>query len=272
MRTMRCNITSNRLVDGMSELHGEIPVDIFFAGNKVIKFSTQSGHPFAGYALSDLLVQYLGKIIPSSTVTLNAKVPRCIVEDWRQRQGGRPQQQELLLEPKPFQVEVGKFYWRRDGKSVGPIRHSVQSTFERYPFVCYSLPDDEASPYLTFTANGEYTPGRMHKFDLVAEVAAPATQLEVGTTTGKAPQDCKPAVSPAAPLKDISALGTQEGGDHYKKLRIQPVEYIHANAIPFAEGSVIKYVTRWRDKNGIADLKKARHFIDLLIELEERAK
>ena len=67
-----------------------------------------------------------------------------------------------------------------------------------------------------------------------------------------------------------SALAMQEGGDHYKSLKIQPIEYIHANGLPFAEGSVIKYVTRWRSKNGIADLKKARHFIDLLIELETR--
>ncbi|BCB27022.1 hypothetical protein SKTS_19080 [Sulfurimicrobium lacus] len=69
----------------------------------------------------------------------------------------------------------------------------------------------------------------------------------------------------------MSALETQEGGSHYKDLKIQPIEFIHANGIPFAEGSVIKYVTRWRNKNGVADLKKARHFIDLLIELEEKA-
>ena len=67
-----------------------------------------------------------------------------------------------------------------------------------------------------------------------------------------------------------SALQTQEGGSHYKDLPIQPVEYIHANKIPFIEGSVIKYVTRWRAKNGIADLQKAKHFIELLIELEQR--
>jgi len=66
----------------------------------------------------------------------------------------------------------------------------------------------------------------------------------------------------------MSALDHQEGGTHYAKLKIQPIEYIHANGLGFAEGSVIKYVTRWRDKNGIADLKKARHFLDLLIELE----
>jgi hypothetical protein len=63
-------------------------------------------------------------------------------------------------------------------------------------------------------------------------------------------------------------LATQVGGDHYTKLKIQPIEYIHANNIPFPEGNVIKYVTRWRDKNGIKDLEKAKHYIDLLIELE----
>lgn len=65
-------------------------------------------------------------------------------------------------------------------------------------------------------------------------------------------------------------LDTQVGGDHYKGLAIQPIEYIHANSIPFAEGNVIKYVTRWRTKNGLKDLEKARHFLDLLIDLETR--
>ena len=67
-----------------------------------------------------------------------------------------------------------------------------------------------------------------------------------------------------------SALDVQEGGHHYKDLVIQPVEYIHANRIPYIEGNVIKYVTRWCNKNDIADLRKARHYIDLLIELEEK--
>lgn len=65
-----------------------------------------------------------------------------------------------------------------------------------------------------------------------------------------------------------SALAVQVAGDHYKSLAIQPVEYIHANNLGFCEGSVIKYVTRWRDKGGVKDLEKAKHFIDLLIELE----
>ncbi|AJO79105.1 DUF3310 domain-containing protein [Pseudomonas sp. MRSN 12121] len=70
----------------------------------------------------------------------------------------------------------------------------------------------------------------------------------------------------------MSALEKQVSGSHYKALKIQPIEYIHANGIPFAEGSVIKYVTRWRDKGGIADLEKAKHFIELLIELEQKAR
>jgi hypothetical protein len=63
-----------------------------------------------------------------------------------------------------------------------------------------------------------------------------------------------------------TALASQVGGDHYSKLKIQPVDYILANEIGFCEGCVIKYVTRWKDKGGVEDLKKARHFLDILIE------
>lgn len=66
----------------------------------------------------------------------------------------------------------------------------------------------------------------------------------------------------------MSALDVQVAGDHYKKQAIQPVQYIHANGIGFFEGNVIKYVTRWRDKGGIKDLEKAKHYIEMLIELE----
>jgi len=65
------------------------------------------------------------------------------------------------------------------------------------------------------------------------------------------------------------ALDLQVGGSHYKDMAIQPVEYIHANGIGYFEGCVIKYVSRWRNKNGVEDLHKARHFLDLLIEFED---
>lgn len=67
-----------------------------------------------------------------------------------------------------------------------------------------------------------------------------------------------------------SALDTQEGGDHYKSRGIQPIEYIHANGLNFSEGSIVKYITRWRQKGGIEDLKKIKHYVDLLIEMETK--
>lgn len=68
----------------------------------------------------------------------------------------------------------------------------------------------------------------------------------------------------------MSALKEQVGGNHYSSRKIQPVEYIHANNLPFIEGSIVKYITRWRDKGGIEDLKKIKHYVDLLIELESK--
>jgi hypothetical protein len=70
----------------------------------------------------------------------------------------------------------------------------------------------------------------------------------------------------------MTALNIQVAGDHDQKQAIQPVQYIHANGIGFFEGNVIKYVTRWRDKGGIADLEKAKHYIEMLIELEGKKK
>lgn len=69
---------------------------------------------------------------------------------------------------------------------------------------------------------------------------------------------------------ELNPLNTQIAGDHYKKHAIQPVEFIHANGIPFIEGNCIKYLVRWRDKGGVKDLEKVKHYIDLLIELENR--
>jgi hypothetical protein len=55
---------------------------------------------------------------------------------------------------------------------------------------------------------------------------------------------------------------------HYARLKIEPWDYVAANNMGYFEGSVIKYVSRWREKNGIEDLKKARAFLDKLIEVE----
>ncbi len=68
--------------------------------------------------------------------------------------------------------------------------------------------------------------------------------------------------------KDQPSTSKQVGGDHYRTMTIQPVEFIHANGIGYMEGSVIKYVSRHRAKGGRQDLEKAIHFLQLLIEKE----
>lgn len=67
----------------------------------------------------------------------------------------------------------------------------------------------------------------------------------------------------------IKAFDVQVGGDHYKNLGIQPTEYALANNLPFCEACIVKYATRWKNKNGIEDLKKIIHYAQILIDHEE---
>lgn len=60
----------------------------------------------------------------------------------------------------------------------------------------------------------------------------------------------------------------QVGGDHYD-LPIQPIEYILANDLGFVEGNIIKYVSRYKRKNGMQDLLKAKHYLDILIKNQD---
>lgn len=85
-------------------------------------------------------------------------------------------------------------------------------------------------------------------------------------------------LEPATPMEIASTLTTkkadeltdpfkqQVGGDHYKSMAIQPVEFILANDLGFCEGNAIKYLCRYRQKGGVQDLEKARHYVDLLID------
>ena len=67
----------------------------------------------------------------------------------------------------------------------------------------------------------------------------------------------------------MSALDKQIGGSHYKDMAIQPIAYIHKNGLGFCEGNVVKYITRWKTKNGIEDLRKVIHYAELLIQMEQ---
>jgi hypothetical protein len=61
---------------------------------------------------------------------------------------------------------------------------------------------------------------------------------------------------------------TQIGGDHYSKMNIQPIDFITQNNLSFIQGNIIKYICRYKDKNGLQDLKKAQHYMNMLLEIE----
>ena len=77
-------------------------------------------------------------------------------------------------------------------------------------------------------------------------------------------------------LKGIAQIGAairanaqQVGGAHYAVKAIQPWDYIIANDLGYLEGNIVKYVSRWKDKGGVQDLKKAQHYLQKLIEVND---
>lgn len=66
----------------------------------------------------------------------------------------------------------------------------------------------------------------------------------------------------------MAANDKQEGGAHYKGAPIEHWDFVLMHNIPYLEAQVIKYMMRWRKKNGVEDLRKARHFVEKLIEYE----
>lgn len=100
------------------------------------------------------------------------------------------------------------------------------------------------------------------------------TKTAYGVVKENALHHCKPHQVAMEHIQEIKkvidtnskALEVQVGGTHYKEQKIQPLEYIFANNLGFCEGNVIKYVTRYKYKNGLEDLKKAKHYLELLME------
>lgn len=75
---------------------------------------------------------------------------------------------------------------------------------------------------------------------------------------------------PSTNVMTDEANNSQIGGSHYKKNGIQPWDYVIANDLGYLEGSAIKYITRWKDKGGLQDIYKAIHFLEKLIEVNNK--
>lgn len=66
----------------------------------------------------------------------------------------------------------------------------------------------------------------------------------------------------------MSVLAVQHGGSHYQDRGIQPIQYIVANKLDFMQGNALKYITRHKDKNGAEDIKKAIHYLQMILEFD----
>ena len=85
------------------------------------------------------------------------------------------------------------------------------------------------------------------------------TDLQLGEFV-KSKTEKKTDVVPPKPKEQV-------GGTHYSSLSIEPIQFIETNEMGYHEGNVVKYVSRWKNKNGLEDLKKAQWYINRLIEL-----
>lgn len=68
----------------------------------------------------------------------------------------------------------------------------------------------------------------------------------------------------------MNALEKQVGGAHYKNLKKQPIELIAKADLNFFQGNIVKYISRYESKNGVEDVKKAKHYAELAWELQPK--
>ena len=68
--------------------------------------------------------------------------------------------------------------------------------------------------------------------------------------------------------EDLKSLERVNHPKHYTNGDIEPIDYINGNKMDYLEGNIIKYISRYKYKNGIEDLEKARFYLNMLIERE----
>lgn len=150
---------------------------------------------------------------------------------------------------------------------MGTVRE-VRCITAEWPFMVkgkiYQVIEQDDFGYLIEDEDGDEIRFRKTGFEEVKE--APINKLTGKRITSEEAL----AIFKKATETPVSAKSTQVGGSHYTKCGIQPYEYTLANNLGGLEHTIIKYVTRWKDKNGVEDLKKARHTIDFLIEWAEK--
>jgi hypothetical protein len=102
-------------------------------------------------------------------------------------------------------------------------------------------------------------------------VAMPGEYVNVDIPRGLTLEEYFACVSKLHDDTGTSVRDKQVAGTHYQKA-IQPWDIISEWKLDFWEGNVVKYILRWKDKDGVQDLKKAKHYLEYLIERESNDK
>ena len=227
-------------------------------GKNKLMFYKQDDPPFAGIGSTrfsgnmydDIFIRLpeLCKHWSKSTVTRDEFVKRWNernarddkkpgADGWIQWNGGEmPVEKGTMIDVKYRDEQVNEHVRAGIVDIDGKIQHRCAASFTHY---------NRASDIVAY---------RLH--NTVSNTTTPPAQQEANTEETKTIQ------------QEVKATETQIGGNHYTKLAIQPMRYSMENGLDALQHTVIKYVTRFRDKNGIEDLEKAKHCIDMLIEFE----
>ena len=144
------------------------------------------------------------------------------------------------MEPTTVDGKVIKFFTYKELKELG-------RTWDRVCEVCAYGPNNEYACSHRYTCDGGAFLG--------VDPPAPSPKEEFLQPDLKVPE----------PVVEKDAFSSQVGGGHYTSMKIQPFEFSMANGLDPMQHTVIKYVTRFKTKKGLEDLKKARHVIDLMI-------
>lgn len=130
-------------------------------------------------------------------------------------------------------------------------------------YCVYSDYGPHKEPCKRCTYNSEYIADteRLLQAGIILRVYEPRT-----ATSSPAPV-AKPAATALEPCHTHSSSGSKP--THYSGMTVDVIDFCLRNGIPYPEGNVIKYVCRWRKKGGIADLEKARDYLDRLIAHEK---
>lgn len=164
------------------------------------------------------------------------------------------------IEESPARAQILDYFKQNKGKfSVGDKVIAVMNTpdvEEGWVGYIYKLTGDNEYPYEA-SVDGK---------DGVHAHAFAEHELELLNTVNRSSTSVEEIQEHTE--SSVRALDKQVSGNHYKDFKIQPVEYIYENNIPFLEANVIKYTSRHRAKNKAADIKKAIHCLELILQME----